>query len=247
MECNEALPHENSLLLYMLARDELDEEEKQIILGMGERPQRRAAGSEIVEEGSSPTTSCLVLEGYAVRFHLLDDGGRNISALHIPGDFVDLHSLLLSPMDHGVAALSDCTVAFVPHKTLIGLTHTHPHLSRLLWLSTLIDAAMHRRWLVAAGRLSALGRVAHFICEVFVRLKTVNRVDGNSFWLPMTQTHLSDAMGLSVVHINRTLQELRRRGFILWESGTVEILDWEGLRDAAQFDQNYLNLHQTAR
>lgn len=238
----------NPLALQLLARDRLNDEEMGILNDLASvTPKQMAIGDNLVLEGDSPTASCLMLSGYSARYHVLSDGKRNISAIHVPGDFVDLHSLLLQPMDHGVIALSAASVVMIPHTRLRGLTETHPHLSRMLWLSTLVDAAMHRRWLVASGRLSPVGRVAHLLCELFVRLRTVHQVDGNRFWLPMTQAQLSDAMGLSTVHINRTLQEMRKRGLIVWSGADVEILDWEALASAAEFDAGYLNLQTRAR
>lgn len=241
-------PHYNPLTLQLSARDRLSPEEQEILDDLASLGARQfAAGDNLVLEGDVPTGSCLMLSGYSARYHVLSDGKRNISAIHVPGDFVDLHSLLLQPMDHGVVAISAASVVLVPHARLRKLTESHPHLSRLLWLSTLVDAAMHRRWLVASGRLSPVGRVAHLICELFVRLQTVNQVEGYRFWLPMTQAQLSDAMGLSTVHINRTLQEMRRRGMISWSGADVEILDWPALQSAAEFDTGYLNLQTRPR
>lgn len=238
----------NPLALYLMARDRLSSEELELLNTLASHnPRQLAAGDNLVQEADMPKASCLMLSGYSARYHVLSDGKRNISAIHVPGDFVDLHSLLLQPTDHGVVALSAASVAMVPHARLRGLTETHPHLTRLLWLSTLVDAAMHRRWLVAAGRLSPVGRVAHLLCELFVRLQTVNLVEGYRFWLPMTQAQLSDAMGLSTVHINRTLQEMRRRGMIAWSGADVEILDWASLQAAAEFDPGYLNLEKRPR
>jgi CRP-like cAMP-binding protein len=242
------MPSDNPLLLYLLARDELNAEERGIVEEMASGSTKRVeAGEDLIKEGSMPTASQVMIDGYSARYHLLADGRRNISALHIPGDFVDLHSLLLRPMDHSVVAISDCSVASVPHALLRRLSETHSHLSRLLWLSTLIDAAMHRRWLVAAGRLSAIGRIAHLLCELWVRLQTARGTNGYRFWLPLSQAQLSDAMGLSTVHINRTLQQMRRRGLIRWQGSDVEILDWEALREVGQFEQDYLNLVPMAR
>lgn len=243
-----ATQHSNPLALQLSARDRLSAEELQILDDLASHPTRQlAAGDNLVLEGDTPTGSCLMLSGYSARYHVLSDGKRNISAVHVPGDFVDLHSLLLQPMDHGVVAITAASVVLVPHTRLRRLTETHPHLSRLLWLSTLIDAAMHRRWLVASGRLPPVGRVAHLICELFVRLQTVDLVEGNRFWLPMTQAQLSDAMGLSTVHVNRTLQEMRRRGLITWSGADVEIMDWPALQSVAEFDPGYLNLQARPR
>jgi CRP-like cAMP-binding protein len=238
---------ENPLLLYLQARDRLDEEERALVKELTFRCVDKPAGTELVAEGSIPNASCLMMSGLSARVHHLPNGSRNISAIHVPGDFVDLHSFLLRPMDHGVITISDCTVCFLPHARLKELSVSHPHLTRLLWLSTLIDAAMHRRWLMAAGRLSASGRVAHFLCEMHQRLQVVELVRGLSFDLPMTQSQLGDAMGLSVVHVNRTLQELRQRQLIRWEGKTVDILDWHGLSEAGGFDPTYLNLNPLPR
>lgn len=238
----------NPLALQLMARDRLSSEELEILNELAAHsPRQLAAGDNLVLEGDVPTASCLMLSGYSARYHVLSDGKRNISAIHVPGDFVDLHSLMLQPMDHGVVTLSAANVVMVPHARLRRLTETHAHLSRLLWLSTLVDAAMHRRWLVASGRLSPVGRVAHLLCELFVRLQTVKLVEGYRFWLPMTQAQLSDAMGLSTVHINRTLQEMRRREMMSWSGADVEILDWEALKAAAEFDPGYLNLETRPR
>src|SRR5690606_31846796 len=141
-------------------------------------------------------------------------------------EFVDLHSLLLAEMDHNVLALSDCEAAMVPHDLLRELTRTQPHLTRLLWTLTIIDAAIYRQWLVAAGRLSSVAQIAHFICEMYIRLEVVGKAQNLSFRLPMNQNELSDTMGLSLVHVNRTLQELRRDSLIEWQGDLVRILDW---------------------
>ncbi len=238
---------DNPLILFLEARDRLSEDERRILQAATLRHRAFAARSDIVQEGDRPTDSLMLLSGFAARYHLLADGRRNISAIHIPGDFVDLHSLLQDRMDHSVGAITDCTVALVAHDFLRGLTETQPHLTRLMWLSTIIDAAMHRRWLMAAGRLSATGRLAHFLCEMFVRLQAVLMVDGQSFRLPINQTVVGDAMGLSLVHVNRTLQELRKRELIRWQGEQVTIIDWAGLSELAEFDGTYLNLNVRPR
>lgn len=123
-----------------------------------------------------------------------------------------------------------------------------PHLTRLLWLATLIDGAIHREWLLALGRRSALGRLAHLVCELFSRLQVVGLiVDGSSFHLPLTQTNLADALGLSPVHVNRTIQELRRRGILTWQHHAVEIHDWKRLAEVAEYNPAYLSLDREPR
>jgi CRP-like cAMP-binding protein len=197
--------------------------------------------TEIVHEGDRPTHSCLLLEGFAARTQVLSDGRRQITNLHIPGDFVDLHGLLLKRMDHSVIAFVDCKVAFVPHEALRAVIDTHRHLSRLFWLTTLVDAAIDRAWITSLGRRPAIDHLAHLLCELYVRLRGRGLVGGNSFAFGATQTELGDVLGMSTVHVNRTLQDLRKLGLVEWEAGRVTILDFERLAERAEFDPAYLN------
>src|SRR5690606_33424342 len=119
--------------------------------------------------------------GLAIRYNLVADGRRQISAVHVPGDFVDLHGFLLKVMDHNVASLSDVTAAFIPHSALLEITKSQPHLTRLLWLLTLIDAATHRQWITAAGRLSPVAQLARFLAEMLRRLEVVGLADRLQF------------------------------------------------------------------
>jgi CRP-like cAMP-binding protein len=128
------------------------------------------------------------------------EGTRQFTAVHVAGDFVDLHAFTLKIMDHDVMSMKACTAAIVPHQSLKQLSEDFPHLSRLLWLTTTIDGAIQRAWIVSMGRRSARDRLAHLICELFIRLKSVGLVTGNSFDLPVTQIDLADIMGLSAVH-----------------------------------------------
>jgi len=153
---------------------------------------------------------------------------------------------VLKRMDHSIVALSPCTVAHVPHAALREITERQPHLTRLLWLHTALDGAMHRQWLVA-GRENALGETAHLVCELFVRLQSVGQTDGNSFPLPLTQTELGDVLGLSTVHVNRTIQELRGDGLLTWNRDRVVIEDWDRLCAVAQFDPAFLVLENEPR
>lgn len=237
----------NPFLLNLGQRDHLSPEEVGIVEQLSTRRRRFAAKSDIVCEGDKPQDSCLLLSGFAARYNVLENGRRQITAVHIAGEFVDLHSLLLAEMDHSVLALNDCEIALVSHEILRDLTHTHPHLTRMFWTMTIIDAAVYRQWLVAAGRLSAVAQIGHFLCELYVRLNVVELAGDHTFRLPMSQSDLGDAMGLSLVHVNRTLQELRRDGYIEWQGDQVKILDWAGLKKVSEFDPVYLNLEPKPR
>lgn len=204
---------------------------------------RKVAAHEVlVHARDRCTQSHLLIEGVICRHISLPDGRRQIVALHVPGDFVDLHSFLLQQLEHDVEALTPARIALFPHTGLKKITQTHPHLSRLLWLSTLMDAAMHREWVLSVGRRSARERVAHLFCELHERLRMVGALRGDSFPLPLNQTELADACGLTSVHVNRTLRGLRDDGLVDFRTGKVTILDHAGLVDAAGFDPFYLRL-----
>lgn len=193
-------------------------------------------------DGSRPGTSTLIVEGFAARYKLTEDGTRQITALHVPGDFVDLHAFMMKTMDHGIVALSPCRVALAEHPELKAITENAPHLSRMLWLDTLIHGSITRSWIVAMGRRSKSSHLAHILCELYSRLKVVDRVDGQSFAFPLSQGEMADVMGLSLVHMNRVIQTMRREGLISWVNQIITILDWDRLSSLAEFDPLYLNL-----
>ncbi len=222
----------------------LSDEEKNVLREVTSRVRDYGARQDIVREGDSPTESSLILEGFACRHNNLADGRRQITAFHVPGDFADLHSFLLGKMDDGVSSITPCKVAHVPHSALREITKTYPHLTRVLWFTTLVDGAVHREWMTGLGRLDARERVAHLLCEMFLRLRSVGLTRDHSFELPITQTELGDAFGISTVHVNRTLQDLRGEGLITSEGKTVVINDWERLQQVAQFDPEYLHADQ---
>lgn len=197
---------------------------------------------DIVQQGSRPQVSTVLAGGFAARYKLTAEGTRQITALHVPGDFVDLHAFLLKTMDHGIVALSPCRIVTVEHSDLVTLAQTAPHLTRLFWLKTVIDGAVHREWIVAMGRRSKRAHLAHLICELFVRLRAVDLTQENGFHFPLSQGEMADVLGLSLVHMNRTIQGLRRDGLISWTNQTIEILDWDALSAIADFDPTYLSL-----
>lgn len=228
-------------------RDRLTEEEQAVLAGLPRRVQQYDGGAEFIAEGSRPHESCLILEGFAARAQHLSSGKRQLAAVHIPGDFVDLHGLLLKEMDHGVIALPSCKVAFIPHSSLKGVTEKHPHLTRMFWLSTVVDGAIQRAWITCLGRRSAIQHLAHLICEIYLRLEVVGLAAEGKFEFPVTQAEIGDMLGLSNVHVNRTLQELRGSRLVQWRGSTVQIDDFDGLSAFAEFDPLYLNLVRTPR
>ncbi len=235
------------LLLNLGQHDSLSDGEAALLASVIKKDARFAPGDDIVAVGSRPAHSSLMVDGFAARYKLLSDGGRQITALHVAGDFVDLHAFLLKTMDHGIVALSPCHVAFAGHEELKAISEQAPHLTRLLWLDTLVDGAIHREWIVAMGRRSRKSQLAHLICELFVRLRGVGRVVDWSFHFPLSQTEMADVLGLSVVHMNRVIQSLRRENLISWTHHTISILDWDRLQQVAEFDPTYLSMMKEPR
>ena len=233
----------NALIEKLTRRDVVSASEIAALAEVLDPPRKVDAHVDIVLEHAYAEHSILLLEGFTARYSTLSDGRRQITEINVAGDFVDLHSLLMKQMDHGVVTLWPCVIAHAPHSRLRRLTEEHAHLTRLLWLDTIVDAAIHRQWLVAMGRRSGLGHLAHLVCELFTRLSAVGLTEGQTFNLPLTQTVLSDALGLSTVHVNRLIAELRREGLVRWSNPQVEILDWPRLSQIAEFDPTYLRLH----
>ncbi|MGB3071404.1 MAG: Crp/Fnr family transcriptional regulator [Ottowia sp.] len=197
-----------------------------------------------VNQGQTVNVSALLLEGLMSR-HVDDfEGYRQMVALQVPGDFVDLHGYPLKTLDHDVATLTVVRLALVPHAELWKIQEDHPALARKLWFLTLLDAAMHRKWVYRLGRLKAIARIAHFLCETSVRLAAVGLSDGKQFHLPLTQFDLGEICGMTSVHVNRVVRELREAGLCSLRNQQVDIHDWHGLAAAGAFEPGYLYLDE---
>jgi CRP-like cAMP-binding protein len=239
----DALHHHTAALIRKLESiAPLAPEEKAALLRLPLRLKTVAAHQDIVRAGDTPSESCLIVAGFACRYSLTAEGKRQILSFHIAGDIPDLQSLYLDVMDHSLATLVPSSLAFIQHDDLRTSMRSHPGLGGLLWRDTLIDAAVFRQWMVGLGRRDAYGRIAHLLCELLVRLRAVELVEDHAFTLPVTQAELGDAFGLSTVHVNRVLQDLRRDGLISLHGGCLKVLDWEGLQRASEFDPTYLHL-----
>lgn len=235
------------LLLKLRARDLVTEEEESVLRASISEIREFPVGRTIVRTGTTVSVSTLLVEGVVCRYKDLADGQRQIMELHVAGDFVDLHGFLLKQLDHNVGAMTPVKVASVPHDALRGITETHPHLGRMLWFSTLLDAAIHREKILSIGRRSAMARIAHIFCELLVRLRIVGLASERSYALPLTQADIGDVTGLTSVHVNRMLKKLRDEELLTFRGGTVVIDDWEGLQRLAEFDPTYLHLERRPR
>jgi CRP-like cAMP-binding protein len=225
-------------------RTTISADEERVIRGLVAESRRSRADTVLVKSGQPLNVSMLVLDGWLVRSKDLPSGERQVMEIHLPGDFADLHGFTLKRLDHDLIAITECVIAYVPHERLTELTEKYPHLTRVYWLSTNIDAAITREMALSLGQRSALSRMAHLFCELHTRLAIIGRTDDDTFEFPLTQRELGECLGLTVVHVNRTLQELRRRGLVQAENRRVTITDRRGLEALAEFDPIYLQLHR---
>lgn len=228
-------------------RDEISAKEEAAIRGAISEEREHRADTTIIRRGQELNESTLLLDGWMARTKDMADGQRQISELHVAGDFVDLHSFTLKRLDHNIVTVSPCRIAVIPHDRLREITASFPHLTRVYWFMTNIDAAIHREWTLSLGRRSALARMANLFCELLVRLEIVGLAEENSYEFPLTQQELSECLGLTAVHVNRTLQELRKRNLIELEGRRARILDLPALKSVAEFDPSYLYLERRPR
>lgn len=228
------------LIASLSRRDTLSPASLEALRKMTIRTKEFAPNEDLVQTGARPNESCLILSGFAARAQYLPDGSRQLDAVHLRGDFVDIHSMHLEVMDHSVAALGRCVAGYVPHRDIIAAMHAVPQLTWLFWQTTVADAAIARTWITSLGRRSAEQNLAHLLCELYVRLRDIEQVEGNSFTLPATQSDLGDMLGLTPVHVNRTLRDLRNQGLVHRVNFQIHIVDFARLAEKAGFDAAYL-------
>jgi len=235
------------LVRKLRVRDQVTDAEADILRQAVARVEEIPAGRTLVVPEQKLDQSMLIVSGFVARYKDLRNGQRQITDIHVPGDFTDLHGFVLKRLDHHIGTLTPIQMAFVPHERLTRISEEHPHLLRMLWLSTLIDSAIQRERMLSVGRRSAVARVAHLMCELYTRLGLVKEVDGTRFALPITQMDIADVTGLTSVHVNRMLREIRDRGLMTFRNATVEIHDVAALERLADFDRSYLFLESRPR
>ncbi len=202
---------------------------------------RIGARQDIIMEGERPSVVRLILEGWACRYKVLPDGRRQIIALFLPGDLCDLHVYVLRELDHSIGTLTEVRYVEITRERIDMLTTHHPRVTQALWWDALVSAAIQREWTVNLGQRDAIERMAHLLCEVFFRLRAVKMTTGNSCWIPLTQNDLAEVTGMTPVHVNRTVKELRNRGLIAWKGREFEMLDLDAMCTLAMFNANYLH------
>lgn len=241
-------PHYNPLIRKLESIFTLTDDERQALESLPMQIVAIKADQDIVREGDAPSRSCLLLSGFACTYKVTGQGKRQIVSFNIPGDIPDLQSLHLRVLDNGISTISPCRVGFITHEVLRDICDRYPRLASAFWRETLIDAAIFREWVMNVGRREAYTRMAHVLCELLTRLRAVGLAKDHSCELPITQSEFADAMGVTTVHVNRVLQQMRAEGLIELKGDRLNIPDWEKLRKVGEFDPTYLHLesHQAA-
>lgn len=232
---------DHPLVRHLSAVAELSSEAKKALAELPMQVQDIKADQDLVREGDRPSRSCLILEGFAVSSKTTGEGKRQILAYHMLGDIPDVQSLHLTVIDNTLATVTPAKVGFIQHEILGALCARHVDIANALWRGTLISAAIYREWMTNVGRREAKSRLAHFLCETLVRMKAVGLTTDHACELALTQNELADTTGMSTVHVNRVLQELRTEGLVSLKGSALRALDWEGLKRAGDFDPTYLH------
>lgn len=237
--------HDLTLLLPLITNltqhSPLDPDDKDMILALPRLIKRFETGTFPVRQGDIAKTCCLVLSGFVCRTRTTGTGSRQILSIHMKGDFVDLQNSFLNEADYNVQAITNATLAFIPKHEVSDLVDKSTGIRQAVWRNILADASISREWLLNVGQRDAYTRVAHMICEVALRQSAAGICNGMICDWPMTQEQFGDATGLTAVHINRMLKSLRDDGLITVTKRTINIMDWDGLKEAADFTEGYLH------
>jgi CRP-like cAMP-binding protein len=235
------MPDDHPLLRKLDALSPLSDEDRRFLAQVVAHPMAVPARTDLIREGDRPHGVFVIVEGIACRYKILPDGGRQVLAFLVPGDFSDLDVDLLEVMDHAVGTLTPCRMVHVPARTVRDLLDAHLGIARAMRLAALGEAATSRQWLVNLGRRSCEQRLAHVLCEMLVRLRSVGLASETGYHFPLTQVDLADATGMTPVHVNRSFKALRERSLIEGWGRSIVIRDVAALEGVAAFDRAYLH------
>ncbi len=223
-------------------RSPLPSEDREAVLSLPYALRTLEAATYTVREADAPEHCAVLVSGFAYRQKLTGDGSRQIVALHIPGDALDFQNLFLDVSDHSLQMLTRAEVALIAISDLQVLTRQRPAVGHAILVKILVEASIFREWVLNVGRRDSRMRLAHLLCELGVRLDAEGLAEDYGYELPMTQEQLADALGLTPVHVNRTLKALEAEGLIVRSKRSISFPDWKRLRLVGDFNQRYLHL-----
>jgi CRP-like cAMP-binding protein len=215
--------------------------DREAVLALPHHVRRLEPHTHIVRDGDRPDHCCVLLSGFAFRHKITGEGGRQVIAIHMTGDFVDLQNSLLDVADHNVQMLTEGDVAFIPRDAIRAIALERPAVGIAMWTDTMVDSSIFREWVVNVGRRDARTRIAHILCEFSLRLEAAGLAKEHRYELPMTQEQLADAVGLTSVHVNRVLRQLGEEGLISRNKRAIVIEDWLRMRVVGDFNERYLH------
>ena len=224
---------------------DLDSDDEQAILDLPHRRKLIERNGFIAREREKTTHSCLLVSGFAIRHKIVANGARQIVAIHMDGDLVDLQNSFLGVADHSVQVLTEAEVALIPRQAIKALAFARPRVGLAMWFDTLVDASVFREWIANVGRRDAHTRIAHLLCEFSLRLRVAGLGEATNYELPMSQEQIADCTGLTPVHVNRMMKLLETENLISRRSSrSVTIGNWRKLARVGDFDSNYLHLRE---
>jgi CRP-like cAMP-binding protein len=224
-----------------------DSDDRAALVALPHRVRSLGPSQYIVREGDRAENCCLLLSGFGFRSKIVGDGGRQIVAIHMKGDMVDLQNSVLGVADHNVQALTAIEIALIPREAILELVAERPRVAQAMWHDTLVDGSIHREWTANVGRRDSATRMAHLLCEFALRLEHAGLGEHCDYELPMTQEHLADCLGLTPVHVNRTLKALEAEGLITRTMRAVRVANWDKLAAAGDFNSTYLHVDLEGR
>lgn len=197
---------------------------------------------DVIQEGQRSQHLYLVLKGWVSRYRMNAHGKVQTLNFHIPGDFCNLHTNLAQGIEYSIGTLAPSVIAYIPHDRIEEISRQNPHLARTFnWLA-FNEFSILQEWLFNVGSRPSPQRLAHLLCELLIRVRAAGLTDDHRFYLPLSQAQLSEAMGITVVHTNRVMAQLREEGLIIFEGRQVDVMDWPGLKKYADFEARYLHL-----
>jgi CRP-like cAMP-binding protein len=222
----------------------ISDQDHTALLGLPHSIRSFEPGSYLVRDGDIPSQCRILVSGYTIGHKMTGAGLRQIVSVQIPGDIIDLQNIYLDIADHNVQTLTSCKVAVISRTLLRTLASEHASIATALFASAMVDASIHREWMVNNGRRDARTRIAHLLCEFAARLDVRGSAPGQPYELPMTQEQVGDALGLTSVHVNRTLRALISDGLVVQSKRGITIPNWEALKIEADFNDRYHHLNQ---
>jgi CRP-like cAMP-binding protein len=196
---------------------------------------------DLIREGDKPGPVFVILDGWAFRYKILPSGTRQVLAFLMPGDSCDLHIGLLEEMDHSIQTVTKVSYVTVERVAMDDMMDRRRSIAKAMYVGQLVDEGIMRAWITSMGRRASAERVAHLMCELYLRARNIGLIEEAQLQVPLSQSLLADSLGMTAVHLNRVLKKLRVEGAMTLKRGSLTITDPSKLAQIAGFDENYLH------